>query len=178
MRWYKTIHPEQVASERSHQPHTFGIHLHISSNFIIPSPSHSLIFILLSTRELSNMNQNLTPVSRDPNQTLPSFRELEATIEANILEDNKIRLENGEDLTPNASAFASPHPPYPAHGFHLPTDVSQHVCFIYQYISRQDSDLSLGISQSRIHLGWCMYLQPLYKRDEANIDDHRPLPTI
>lgn len=76
------------------------------------------------------MNQNSMSDSRDPNQTLPSFRELEATIEANIQEDNKQRLANGEDLTPNGSAFASPYPPYPAHGFNLPTDVSQNVCFI------------------------------------------------
>jgi hypothetical protein len=81
------------------------------------------------------MDQYTMPIPRTPGQTIPSFRELDAKVKAQIREDHKSRLAHNDDNTANeTSASPNPYPPYPARGWSVSPDPSQNVRIIHPYL--------------------------------------------
>ncbi|CAG7941646.1 unnamed protein product [Penicillium salamii] len=70
-----------------------------------------------------NMDSRTMPMPRDSNQVIPSFRELEAKVEANMLEDKGERLRRGEGKG-DIVYVDNPFPPYPLQGSRIPPDPS------------------------------------------------------
>lgn len=76
---------------------------------------------------------------RIPDLSLPSFRELDESVEANKRNQPSLHLsDNMYDGTGNSSSSSpqkintipNPYPPYPANGWLVPPDPSRNVCSI------------------------------------------------
>ncbi|CAG8909628.1 unnamed protein product [Penicillium egyptiacum] len=83
------------------------------------------------------MGHHTMPLPRIPDLSLPSFRELDESVEANRLSQPSSHLSNNMyDETGDSSSsspqkintLANPFPPYPANGWLVPPDPSQNVC--------------------------------------------------
>ncbi|KAJ5773180.1 hypothetical protein N7457_008076 [Penicillium paradoxum] len=84
------------------------------------------------------MVRNTMPLPRIPDLSLPSFRELDESIEANRQNHprpsgrftNNVYEGRGNSLSPSprTSTLPNPCPPYPVRGWHIPPDPSQNVC--------------------------------------------------
>ncbi|KAJ5835757.1 hypothetical protein N7447_001783 [Penicillium robsamsonii] len=82
------------------------------------------------------MSRHTMPLPRIPDLSLPSFRELDESIEANrrnqpsshLSNDTCYRTENSSSSSPqNINTIPNPYPPYPANGWLVPPDPSQNV---------------------------------------------------
>ncbi|CAG8417772.1 unnamed protein product [Penicillium salamii] len=114
-RLYKTNCPAQLTSEHLHQPHFTWT--------AFSSPSSTLLLPWHSTMISPNLDSRTMPMPRDPNQVIPSFRELEAKVEANMLEDREERLRRGDGRA-DVVCVENPFPPYPLQGSRIPPDPS------------------------------------------------------
>lgn len=118
---YKTNGPAQLTSEHLHQPHFIWT--------AFSSPSSTLLLSWHPTMISPNMDSRTMPMPRDSNQVIPSFRELEAKVEANMLEDKGERLRRGEGKG-DIVYVDNPFPPYPLQGSRIPPDPSHNVCIL------------------------------------------------
>ncbi|KAF7529785.1 hypothetical protein PCG10_006116 [Penicillium crustosum] len=103
------------------------------------------------------MGHHTMPLPRIPDLSLPSFRELDESVEANRRNQPSSRLSNnmfdGTDKSSSSSpqkinTIPNPYPPYPANGWLVPPDPSQNAFrgpgFTYQ-------DVSTGVLQHNVN---------------------------
>ncbi|CAG7944336.1 unnamed protein product [Penicillium nalgiovense] len=127
------------------KPFIYTHHISIFISIYIP---HRLLSFLLkailqissSTTEHSSvgiMGHHTMPVPRIPGLSLPSFRELDESVEANRPNQPSPHVSNNMyDGIGNRSSYSpqeintipNPYPPYPAKGWLIPPDPSQNVC--------------------------------------------------
>ena len=83
------------------------------------------------------MGHHTMPLPRIPDLSLPSFRELDESVEANRRNQPCSHVSNnmydGIGNRPSSSpqdinTLPNPYPPYPANGWLVPPDPSQNVC--------------------------------------------------
>ncbi|OQD60022.1 hypothetical protein PENPOL_c033G09842 [Penicillium polonicum] len=126
------------------------------------------------------MGHHTMPLPRIPDLSLPSFRELDESVEANRRNQPSSHLSNnmydGTDKSSSSSpqkinAIPNPYPPYPANGWLVPPDPSQNAFrepgFTYQ-------DVSAGGFQATVNVEREMTPTP---RLPVRLKDPQPIQT-